>query len=92
MRTDRANEIALQAIDWLIANPEALAGFMAEAGLDAADMRRLLANPDLPAAALEHVLATDQSVLAFAAAAGLRPEEPGIARQALAGAGGAHWT
>lgn len=90
MRTDRAKEIALQALDWLIANPETLAGFMAATGLDAADLRQLLANPDLPAAALDHVLADDRSVLAFAAAADLKPEEPGMASQVLAGT--VHWT
>ena len=48
-------------------------------------------DPEFLGFVLDFVLASDASVLDFAAHAGLRPEEPALARATLAGPAAADW-
>jgi hypothetical protein len=52
----------------------------------------LVADPEFLGFVLDFVLGSDAAVLDFAAHAGLRPDEPALARAVLAGPAAAHWT
>ncbi len=91
MKQERAVAIAQEALIWLAGEPDALGQFLAASGLAPKDFRARAADPDFLGFVLDFVLASDASVLAFAAAAGLRPEDPARARMALGG-GEPHWT
>ena len=92
MRHERAVEIGQDAVGWLLADPERLVALATSSGVALGDLRGLVDDPDFLGSALDFVLASDATVLDFVGHAGLRPEEPGLARATLAGPGGANWT
>jgi hypothetical protein len=89
---DQAISVAQDALIWLAGQPEALAGLLAASGLAPPDLRSRAADPEFLGFVLEFVLASDASVLAFAAAAGLDPALPARARAALPGGAVHDWT
>jgi hypothetical protein len=92
MKAEHAVAIGQEALIWLAGQEEAMAAFLGASGLAPADLRARAAEPEFLGFVLDHVLAADAWVLAFAAAAGLRPEDPLRARAALAGGELPHWT
>lgn len=86
MRQARAIEIGRDAVDWLIARPDRLVELATASGVALGDLPALVADPDFPGAVLDFVLSSDETVLDFAAHAGLRPEEPAVARATLGAA------
>lgn len=92
MRQARAVEIGDLAVAWLLDRPERLAELLASSGVSPDALRALVASPDFPGFALDFVLASDAAVLDFTAHAGIRPEDPALARAVLAGPAAAEWT
>ncbi len=85
MNKDAAQTIALQALSFLIEDDERLGGFMGATGLDADDLRRGATDPDMLGGVLDYLLAFEPLLVEFADYAGISPEDPIRARQALPG-------
>jgi hypothetical protein len=85
MRAETALGIGQDALIWL-------AGFLAASGAAPRDLRARAADPEFLGFVLEFLLGSDDMVLAFAAAAGLAPEAPALARAALPGGHLPNWT
>ncbi|PTE13536.1 DUF3572 family protein [Pseudogemmobacter blasticus] len=92
MNPDTAQTLALQALAHLAAQEDAFAEFLAAAGTSLDEVRARAGDPDLLASVLDFVLAEDERVLGFAAAAGVAPETVLRARGALSGGEIPHWT
>jgi hypothetical protein len=86
MRRERAIEIGQEAIGWLLVRPERLIELVTQSGLTLEAVPGLIEDPEFLGFVLDFVMGSDAAVLDFAAHAGLRPEEPGEAQAALAGA------
>jgi hypothetical protein len=92
MTPERAETIALQALAWLVADPDLCAAFLAATGATPADLRARAAEPAFLAAVLSFVLQADATVIAFCDATGLARDQPMRARHALPGQGEVNWT
>lgn len=92
MRTEAAIDLAQDALLWLAGEPEALADFLARTGADPGELRARAADPEFLGSVLDHLLASDAAVIAFAAASGIPPERPAAARAALPGGDAPSWT
>jgi len=92
MNTDRAETIALQALAFLAADDEALGGFVHFTGLGIGELRSAASNPEILAGVLDYVLQDEAMLLAFCAAAEIRPDEPARARAYLPGGDVPHYT
>jgi hypothetical protein len=90
LRLDKpsADAVAARALGFLASDPERLGRFLALSGLDPSTIRSAARSPQFLPAVLDHLLADETLLLAFAEAEGLRPEAVGDARRALAGPGG----
>lgn len=80
-------EIALRGLAYLTRDEERLARFLAMTGLDAGDVRPLLADRGFHLAVLDHLAGDETLLLDFVAAEALPPESVGEARRALGGDG-----
>jgi hypothetical protein len=85
MQRDRAIEIGEDAVGWLLDRPERLVELVAASGIAPDALPGLVDDPAFLGFVLDFVLASDTTVLDFAAHAGLRPEDPARALAALAG-------
>jgi hypothetical protein len=83
------NAVATRALGFLAADPERLGRFLALSGLDPSTIREAARSPQFLPAVLDHLLADESLILAFAEAENLRPETVAEARRALAGPEGA---
>ena len=84
MRRDVAESLAVQALGFLAGDPERLARFLALTGIGPDRIRAAAASPGFLAGVLDHVASEDALVTAFAAEAGIKPEEVERARRILA--------
>ncbi|MDX2309131.1 MAG: DUF3572 domain-containing protein [Hyphomicrobium sp.] len=82
---DRSESIALDALRFLVSDDGRLGRFLGATGLDASELRALATNGDGLAAVLDHLLADESAMLAFAAENGLAPEEVSAAHRTLSG-------
>lgn len=87
-----AEEIALKAVSWIVADEELLAVFLGSTGASAGDLRARLSEPEFLGSVLEFLTMDDAWVLAFCAAENLPPERPLQARMSLPGGAQEHWT
>lgn len=71
------------AIMHFAANPDLLAELMAASGLQAQDLRAAAYRTEFAVAILDFLCESDQRLLDFARASGLRPERIAYARAAL---------
>lgn len=85
MKQEQAIALAQEALIWLATEPDHLTAFLAASGLDPATFRARAGEPDFLGFVLDHVLAADETVLAFAGAAGCAPEAVARARARLGG-------
>ena len=92
MRTERrpatmtstvAEEIGAQALLFVAEDGARLGRFLAETGLDPSVLAAQAKTPGMLAAVLGHLLTDESSLLAFAANAGLPPEDVARAEAAL---------
>lgn len=87
-----AETLALQALAWILADPERAGQFLAATGADASALTRMVAEPLFLGAVLDFLLTDERALLDFAADAGIAPDLPMRARAALPGGDVPHWT
>jgi hypothetical protein len=88
MRTftrDAAESIALSAFQFLASDGERLERFLAISGLDIEGLRSASRTPGFLSGVLDHFSSDEALLIAFAAEAGLPPEQVETARRTLAG-------
>lgn len=85
MKRERAETIGLMALAHLATDEDLLHRFLGESGMNGDDLRRAAGDPATLGGVLDFLLGDEARVLAFAAAAGLAPDEALRARYALPG-------
>jgi hypothetical protein len=70
MSPKRAEILGLEALTWVVAEPDALARFLAGSGVSGVDLREAAGSPDLTVALLDFLLANETLLLAFCEASG----------------------
>lgn len=91
-RQETAETVALQALGWLLGQPEELGGFLAASGVAPGDLAGLARDPVFLAALVDYLMEADARVLACTGDLGLPPTALGEARQGLPGGRDPHWT
>lgn len=91
-RQETAEITALQALGWLIGQPDELGGFLNASGAAPGDLAALARDPQFLAALVDYLLETDERVLACTGDLGLAPTALGEARMGLPGGRDPHWT
>lgn len=71
---DPAEHLALDVLDWLIADEERLGSFLNASGIDQSNLRQSLRAPGFLGAVLDHVMGDEAMLLACADSLGIRPE------------------
>jgi uncharacterized protein DUF3572 len=84
---ETAELLAIQALAFIAEDPERMAGFLGASGIAPDAIRDAAATPGFLAGVLEHMLADESLLLAFAECAGLDPAEIARVRRAL----GSEW-
>ncbi len=92
MSRENALALALEALAWIVGDEAERPRFMAEAGLDPADLHQGAQEAAFLEGVLDFVLQHDARVHGFAAASGHPPMAVAEARAVLAGPGATHWT
>ena len=87
-----AETLALQALGFLAADPEAMGGFLGRCGADIETVRARAKDPEFLGFVLDHLMMEDEAVLAFAASAEVDPMDIMHARAALPGGDTPDWT
>ena len=82
---EAAEMLAIQALGFIAAEPERLDAFLAATGLTLERLRESATEPDFLAGVLEHMLADERLLLAFAESAAIDPAAVARARNALGG-------
>ncbi len=85
-RQDAARELAIVALGYIASDPEQLSRFLALTGIDPGAIRAAAEEPGFLAGVLAYISGNERTLVAFAAHAGVGPEEIEKARQILAGA------
>jgi len=70
---ETAEDIAVQALVFVTAEPARLSRFLTLTGLEAGEVREQAATPQFLAAVLEHLLADESLLLSFAVNASIEP-------------------
>jgi Protein of unknown function (DUF3572) len=89
---EAAELVGLQALGWIVGQPELAGSFLAAAGAAPDDLRERAADPEFLGFVLDFLLADEAALLAFAAESGVAPDRPLRARNALPGGALPHWT
>lgn len=89
MTREAGGQIAARAFLFLAEDSGRLGRFLAETGLDPRELRSRMRDPATLAAVLGHLMADESALLAFAANAGIKPEDVVMAEAALGG--GSAW-
>jgi Protein of unknown function (DUF3572) len=82
---EAAEMLAIQALSFIAEEPDRLAAFLNASGLTVERLRESARSPGFLAGVLEHMLADESLLLAFAAAADIDPADIARARGALGG-------
>jgi hypothetical protein len=82
---EAAENVAIQVLGYLAADPERLERFLALSGLDIASIRSAAANPGFLAGVLDHIAGDESLMIACAADLGLPPADLERARATLSG-------
>ena len=82
---EAAETLAIQALSFIAEEPERLNGFLNATGLTPDRLRESANAPDFLAGVLEHMLANESLLVAFADSAGIDPAAVARARNALGG-------
>ena len=77
--------LAIQVLGFIAAEPERLDAFLAATGLTPDRLRKSATAPDFLGGVLEHMLADESLLLAFAESAAIDPAAVARARNALGG-------
>jgi len=81
---DRAETLALDGLAFLAGSPDRIGQFLKNSGLDAAELRRRAADPDILRAVLDFLLSDDSLVADFCRSEGLEPRDLHMANHLLA--------
>lgn len=92
MRRNSAEELALQALTWLLAEDGLIHDFMATTGAAPDDLAHNAAQPEFLASVLDFLLLEDRWIMAFCDAQGLAYDLPMQARAVLPGGAAQNWT
>ena len=84
---EAAETLAIAALAFIAAEPERLEGFLGATGLTVDRLRESANAPDFLGGVLEHMLADESLLLAFAESAAIDPAAVARARNTL----GVHW-
>jgi hypothetical protein len=82
---EAAEMLAIAALGFIAAEPERLEAFLGATGLTLDRLRESATEPDFLAGVLEHMLADESLLLAFAESAAIDPAAVARARNALGG-------
>jgi len=82
---EAAEMLAIQALSFIAEEPERLNGLLNATGLSLDRLRESATAPDFLAGVLEHMLADESLLLAFADSAAIDPADVSRARTALGG-------
>jgi hypothetical protein len=82
---EAAEMLAIQALSFIAEEPERLNGLLDATGLSLDRLRESATAPDFLAGVLEHMLADESLLLAFADSAAIDPADVSRARMALGG-------
>jgi hypothetical protein len=82
---EAAEILAIQALGFIAEEPERLSGFLEITGLTIEGIRAAARQPDFLAGVLEHMLADESLLVAFAHGAGIDPGDVARARNTLGG-------
>jgi hypothetical protein len=82
---EAAKMLAIQALGFIAEEPERLTGFLDVTGLTVDQIRVSAEQPDFLTGVLEHMLADEGLLIAFAESIGVDPGDIARARNALAG-------
>jgi len=82
---EAAEMLAIQALSFIAEEPERLNGLLNATGLSLDRLRESATAPDFLAGVLEHMLADESLLLAFADSAVIDPADVSRARMALGG-------
>ncbi len=82
---EAAETLAIQALAFLAEEPDRLAGFLGATGLTPDRIRESARQPDFLIGVLEHMLADESLLVAFADSAGVNPADIARARGAFGG-------
>jgi hypothetical protein len=80
---ETAEMLAIQALAFIAEEPERLNLFLVSTGIDAAEIRTASREPGFLAGVLEHMLADESLLIAFADSAGIDPAALARARSVL---------
>jgi Protein of unknown function (DUF3572) len=92
MNVDRAAEIALNAMAWLVGNEELLPVFLSSTGASVEDLRAQAAEPGMQLSLLDFLMMDDAWVMACCDHLNLPYEAILEARQSLPGGAMVNWT
>lgn len=87
-----AETLALQAISWLLDDPNRTQGFLGATGASPGDLASQATDRSFLGAVLDYLLSDDSFVTGFCDAAGLPYTAPMQARTHLPGFSQMHWT
>ena len=82
---EAAEMLAVQALAFIAEDPERLSRFLGITGIAPEEIRAAAREPGFLAGVLEHMLADESLLIAFAEGAGVDPGEIARARSALGG-------
>ena len=92
MNAERAAEIALNAMAWLVGNAELLPVFLGSTGASIEDLAAQAAEPAMQLSLLDFLMMDDAWVMACCDHLGLPYETLSEARQSLPGGAMVNWT
>lgn len=92
MTPDQALRLATDVLLHLADDPAELGAFLQASGLRPEDLRQIAQEPGLAAALLDHLVQSDELILACARALNIPPRDIMAARTALAGPGSYGWS
>jgi hypothetical protein len=82
---ETAETLAIQALGFIAEEPERLGGFLDTTGLTIERLREAASEPDFLRGVLEHMLADENLLIAFAEHAAIDPADIARARNRLGG-------
>ena len=82
---ETAEILALEALAWLVGQPDGIARFLTVTGLEAADLRQAAGDRDLLGSVLDFMLTNEPLLLEFCQDASIPPKRIHVARHHLAG-------
>jgi aminoglycoside/choline kinase family phosphotransferase len=82
---EAAETLAIQALAFIAEEPQAFSRFLQASGIAVEQIRAASREPGFLAGVLEHMLAEESLLIAFAQRAGIDPAEVALAASALGG-------